>query len=270
MHGKGWPAHRLNLFKNTVAVVGLGLSLLLFPAPLPTQGWIWRDLILSGVVGIAVSDTAAFVILETWGAQVASSSFCLSPPFTALISWLILGETLSVREWLGLTIAVLSIMGVVLLGSRSKKNNEGRLKYSFWVILLCCLLCPLTQAIGAVWAKRALSQVDPLMASFVRMLASAVILVLFGKRLKGITWGNFRLPSVKAIFWGSFIGALLGVYLMSLGLSLTKAGIAGTLAAIFPLWVIPISHWYLKEKVTRLEIVFTITAISGVIIMLSG
>jgi drug/metabolite transporter (DMT)-like permease len=269
-HGKGWPAHRLNLFKNTVAVVGLGGSLVLFPAPFPSEFWMWRDLIFSGLIGIVVGDTAAFVVLEAWGAQVASSSFCLSPPFTALISWLILGESLSLREWTGLVITVGSIVGVVTWGSRSQKSKEGRVSYSLFVVLLCCLLCPLSQAIGSVWAKRALTHVDPLMAAFIRMLFAAIALALLGKRIKKVFWGNLKDPSVKAIFWSSFLGAFVGVYLMTLGLSLTKAGIAGTLSAMYPLWVIPISHGYLKEKVTKMEIGFTVTAIAGVVLMLTG
>ena len=269
-NAKGWAAHHLNLFKNTVALLGLGGCLVIFPAPFPSEFWMWRDLIFSGIIGVAVGDTAAFIILEAWGAQVASCAFCLSPPFTALISWLILGETLSGREWVGLVIAVISIIGVVSWGSRSKKSQVDRVAYSVVLIVACCVICPLSQAIGAVLVKRALTQVNPLMGTFIRMFFSSVVLALFGKKVKNLSWKKLKQPSVKAIFIGSFIGACLGIYFGSLGLSLTRAGIAGTLSSTFPLWVIPISHWYLKEKVTRMEIVFTVTAIIGIILMLSG
>jgi drug/metabolite transporter (DMT)-like permease len=43
------------------------------------------------------------------GSGAAASLFLLSPPVTAVMAWLVLGETLGVRELVGLAVAVVGV-----------------------------------------------------------------------------------------------------------------------------------------------------------------
>ena len=49
------------------------------------------------------------VLVRRGGASAGSAVFFLSPPVTALLAWLVLGETLSAREAVGLVVAVVGV-----------------------------------------------------------------------------------------------------------------------------------------------------------------
>ena len=49
------------------------------------------------------------VLVRRGGASAGSAVFFLAPPVTALLAWLVLGETLSLREGLGLVVAVVGV-----------------------------------------------------------------------------------------------------------------------------------------------------------------
>ena len=50
------------------------------------------------------------------GAGAAASVFFLMPPVTAVLAWLLLGETLNVRELIGLVITVLGVAAATRSG----------------------------------------------------------------------------------------------------------------------------------------------------------
>lgn len=58
-------------------------------------------------------------VVRGGGAGAASSVFFLSPPVTALMAWLVLGDTLDVRELLGLVIAVTGV--AIAVGRRPRR-----------------------------------------------------------------------------------------------------------------------------------------------------
>ena len=60
------PPQSMNLFKNTVALLLLGLTMVLFDLPLDSQrsATDWWRLCISGVLGIAIADTFTFMALE--------------------------------------------------------------------------------------------------------------------------------------------------------------------------------------------------------------
>jgi drug/metabolite transporter (DMT)-like permease len=57
------------------------------------------------------------------GAGAASSIFFLMPPVTAVLAWVLLDETLNVREVIGLVIAVVGV--AVATRDRSKPSDDG-------------------------------------------------------------------------------------------------------------------------------------------------
>ena len=88
----------MNLFKNTVAAALLGLTL----AALLLSGWTelplqrsrtdWARLLLSGVLGIAASDTLIFMALRRLGASLLAVVDCIYAPTIVALSVLVLHE----------------------------------------------------------------------------------------------------------------------------------------------------------------------------------
>jgi len=87
------------------------------------ERWIWLS--LSGLVGFVVGDLLLFQAFVVIGARISMLIMSLSPPITALISWLMLGEILTPMNWLGMTVTLTGIVMVVL--KRGEKKRPGTL-----------------------------------------------------------------------------------------------------------------------------------------------
>ena len=59
----------------------------------------WFYLVLSGLVGFVFGDLCLFQAFVVTGVRVSMLLMALSPPMTALISWLVLGENLSLKSF---------------------------------------------------------------------------------------------------------------------------------------------------------------------------
>lgn len=89
------PPTAVNLFKNSVAIVLLMLTLALMGAPLldlRRSASDWLVLAASGVVGIAVADSLFFSALARMGAGSLAVVECAYSPFVVLTAVLALGE----------------------------------------------------------------------------------------------------------------------------------------------------------------------------------
>jgi drug/metabolite transporter (DMT)-like permease len=75
--------------------------------------------VVNSILGLALLG----ILVRARGAGAASSIFFLMPPVTAVLAWLILGETLNLREVIGLVIAVVGV--AVATHDRSKPSDSG-------------------------------------------------------------------------------------------------------------------------------------------------
>ena len=73
--------------------------------------------VVNSLVGLAL---LAMLVLRG-GSGAASSLFFLSPPVTAVLAWLVLGETLGARELAGLVVAVVGVAAA----TRSRPPGDG-------------------------------------------------------------------------------------------------------------------------------------------------
>lgn len=105
---------KLNLFKGAIAITLLVLTVFLrndfLPGIAPVPLCL---LLLSGVVGIGIGDTAFFVALNSLGPRRALLMETLAPPMTAIGALIFLQEQLSVGAWCGLLLTILGVAWVV-------------------------------------------------------------------------------------------------------------------------------------------------------------
>jgi drug/metabolite transporter (DMT)-like permease len=121
LFAKDVPARALNLYKNLLALVCLAVAAAVIRPELPPDGGPFLILGLSGILGLSLGDTALFAALRRLGAQVTSASQCLAPPISAVAAVLMLGESLTARESLGLTVTTGAVAAIIYFGKR-----EGR------------------------------------------------------------------------------------------------------------------------------------------------
>ena len=117
-----------------------------FPLDAGADRWMW--LALSGLVGFVIGDLLLFQAFVVVGARISMLIMALTPPITALVSWLMLGEVLSPMNWLGMIITLTGISIVILKRENSSDTENKRRKiksaYSVPGILL---------AFGGQWGR---------------------------------------------------------------------------------------------------------------------
>ena len=59
-------------------------------------------------------------------------------------------------------------------------------------------------------------------------------------------------------------GAYVGLVLMSLGLKYSKAGVATAILGTYPIWVVPVAHFYLGEKTRPQTTIWIVLASLGI------
>lgn len=252
--GRAVGPAEMNLLKNVVALAMLGLTLLFVGQALPdAAGPAVALLLLSGVVGIGLGDTAYFETLNAVGPRRALLLETLAPPLAALLALVFLGETLHPGAWLGIAVTVVGVIWVITEGAPAGSGTApeaaavagGRLRRG----LLFGLLAALAQAGGAVLSRAAFLEADvsSLWSAFLRLAAGAVVLGPWLALTRCRVGGWLRQPGAAALggrlLAAITLGTYLALWLQQVSLKLTLAGVAQTLFATSPLFVLPFAAW---------------------------
>jgi drug/metabolite transporter (DMT)-like permease len=238
--------------------------------PLTAELERWSWLALSGVVGLVVADGFLFQSYVWIGPRLGSLLMSLSPVVSALLAWLILAENLTAGQIAGIALAIGGVMWVILDHNSPRRTSEDRRRY-LWGILFG-LGAATGQAIGLITAKKGLDGDFPaLSGNVIRMLAAAatlwVITFFQGQARATIRRLTSQRQAVLNIAGGAFFGPFLGVWLSLIAIQLTQVGVASTLMALPPIFLLPISHFVFKEQLGWAAVLGTIVAMAGVAIL---
>ncbi len=266
------------LFAVTIySVILLATTGRLFPEEL-TQGQVlW--LALSGLIGLVIGDGCGFKALVMIGPRLTTLLWGTAPIMATIISWPFLGEKLHLVHLIGIVITVSGVSWVVA-ERRFKSQNHFNLQAdhpdsgTLLKGVFLGLLAALGQAAGLVLSKHAMlnegPMLDPLPASFLRMLSSAIMIWAFAA-LRGKLVDTLRgFKNARAMFYavgGAIFGPFLGVWTSLIAVVYIPAGIAATLNATTPIWIIPNVIVYYKEKVSLRAVFGAIVAVCGVAIL---
>jgi drug/metabolite transporter (DMT)-like permease len=137
---------------------------------------------------------------------------------------------------------------------------------------LCGVLAAIGQATGLVFSKQGLAgNFSPISANVIRMCAAVLALWLVtllqreaGKTIQTLKENPaaFRLLALAAL-----IGPVFGVSLSLLAVQNTAVGIASVLTSLSPIFMLPISYFYFKERLGWQAIAGTVLAMAGVVIL---
>jgi drug/metabolite transporter (DMT)-like permease len=131
------------------------------------------------------------------------------------------------------------------------------------------------QATGLILAKQGLDgDFSPISGNVIRMLAAAaVIWAYFGLRGEIPKTTRKLLNHRKAalqILGGTLFGPVIGVSFSLLAVQKTAVGIASTLIALTPIFLLPIGYLVFKERITWRATFGTFIAITGVALLFLG
>jgi drug/metabolite transporter (DMT)-like permease len=259
--------NRLRLLLATLFLIGAHF-LLKLPLPWLAGGQRWFWLGLSGVVGLVLGDALLFEAFVRIGPRLSMLMMSLAPILSTLLAWLFLGERLTALQLLAIFITVFGIAWVVQDRNRQAPVDSADRGTTLSGLLLG-IGAAAGQAVGLVLAKEGLAGDFPaLSGTFMRMLAAAAVLwaITLLRRQAGTTLHKLT-SRPRAALWilgGSFTGPFLGVTLSLVAVQRTEVGIASTLMALPPVFLLPVGYFVFTERFGWPAILGTLVALVGV------
>jgi len=283
-----WTVTSLSFQKATSRVGGLPVNILRllialiiycivskltrgFFLPLDASKHIWIWMAISGLVGFVFGDFFLFKSYEYVSARISMLMMSLSPPIAAFISWLALGETMTIKALFAM---VVTLFGIFLVITEKKKltiesaikTNKLKFKYPLRGLIFA-FLGAIGQAGGLVISKYGMGDYNVFAATQIRVIAGSIgffVLVFLMRQ-----WGHLivAIKDKKAMLYisiGAFFGPFIGVYTSLLSVKYTSVGIASTIMSIIPVLIIPPAIIFFKEKVTIKEIIGSFVTVGGV------
>ncbi len=255
----------LNLYKGVIAGILLFVTILWLG-----HGWQGFNsygvslLLLSGMIGIGIGDTAFFAALNRLGERpTLLIAETIAPPISIVLAYLFINERIALSSIVGIVITLLGVAWVILERSNNQPGVPKHRRHG----LQLAMVAAISQAIGAVLSREAFIQSDisPLVSSLIRLLGSTAFLILW----MHITRRTMITPSIKSkrviifILVAAFLGTYLGIYFQQLSFKHTSAAIALTLFATSSLFVLLIAV-IRREKVTIRSGLGALVAVLGV------
>lgn len=263
----------VNLLRLIVGLVFLSVFNLIYRGkffPVDASADAWFYLSVSGLIGFVIGDLCLFQAFVLIGARISLLIMSLTPPITALISWVLLGEVLTLQNWVGMIVILAGITLVIMKKAEKsgfeKRKNRIQLGYPVMGVLLA-FLGAVGQGAGLVLSKFGMGSYDAFAATQIRVIAGIVgfslVFTVIGRWRDVLIGMTFRKPMIQ-LSVGAFFGPFLGVSFSLIAVKYTSAGIAATLMALVPVFIIAPSALILKEKITFKEIIGAIVAVGGV------
>jgi drug/metabolite transporter (DMT)-like permease len=279
-------SHRLgsmtaNVLRLSMAIIFLGVLLWITvgsPYPVYASGKAWWWLSLSAIVGYVFGDWCLFNCYLSIGARFGQLFMTLAPPIAAIAGWAILGETLSWKS--GIAMAV-TLGGIAISILSRGGGHKVQLTLPFKGVLLG-LGAGAGQGVGLVLSKvgmqyyassipadapSIMADMLPFASTMIRaVIGAAGFLALMalqkdlpklGKAVKDRTGMGYAL--IMTLF-----GPVLGVSLSLMAVQYANAGIASTLMALTPVFIlIPYAVIY-KQRIKFREVLGVLVSMTGV------
>ncbi len=241
--------------------------------PLPTDAsphaWAW--LAVSGLTGFVFGDLCLFMAYVRIGTRLASLMMALAPLLTAVIGWLLLGETLSGRDTLGMALTVAGIGWAVFEGN-PPASGQGLAPQPRALLsgLALGFGGALGQAGGLVLSKLGMGSYDAVAATQVRVVAGIAGYVVILTALRWWPRVGESLRDRRALGFaslGAFFGPFLGVSLSLFSVRHTVAGVAASIMALQPVIIIPLVVILHRERVGIGGVLGALVAVAGVALL---
>lgn len=272
---------QFNVVRMLLSIVMLGLTLWCFtgsPVPLYANGDAWLWLSLSGFVGYLLGDYCLFNSYILIGSRFGQLFMTLAPIAAAFSAWAILGERMSFQAVVGMLVTISGI-GLSVLNKGGGKHRLS-LKLPLKGVLFG-IGAGIGQGVGLVLSKvgmnhyvqsipageELVADLMPFASTMIRAITGFIgffLVMIFQKKLTTMSVALRNRKGMNAAVWATFAGPFIGVSLSLMAVQYTEAGIASTLMALTPIFILWPSSFFFGQKVTAKEIAGAIISVVGV------
>ncbi len=266
---------QMNVIRMVASFIILAFMLwLLTGTPIPqgmnSEAIIW--LLASGAVGYLFGDFCLFSCYVLIGSRMGQLFMTLAPVFSALAAWALLGETLNPQAIAGIVVTVSGI-GLTVLSREEKQDGHHRVHVDIPLRgVLFGIGAGLGQGVGIVLSKVGMGLCEatpmlPIAATMVRAIAGllgfSIAYAWKGDRQR-MRQGLHDSRTMGAAAGAVLTGPVIGVSLSLLAVQLAPAGIASTLMALTPIFILWPSRWLFGQRITMREVLGSLIAVGGV------
>ena len=230
-------------------------------------------MMLSGVIGIFIGDTALFACLNRMGPRQAGLLFSCHAVFSAILGYFLFSETMTHLEFIGSMLVFAGVLTAIFFGRKGQRTNQlETLKGNIWVGVGLGLLAALCQALGGIIAKPVMqTSIDPVAASAMRMMTAFTAHYLFF--LTGAKLAKATQPMTRKIFAitavNGFLAMAVGMTLILYALQEGNVGMVALLSSTTPIMLLPILWVYSGKRPNRFAWLGAIIAVIGTGILVS-
>lgn len=260
-------------FLAAILWVGVG-----HPYPVYADGKAWAWLAASALVGYVFGDYCLFNCYLSIGARFGQLFMTLAPPMAAMAGWAILGESLS---WKSILAMAVTLCGIAISILSRGGDHHVRLTLPLKGILLG-LGAGLGQGVGLVLSKvglehyaaavpadapAAMDTLLPFASTMIRAVvggAGFLALMALQRKTQDLRAAAHDRKGLGYALIMTLFGPVFGVSLSLMAVRYTSAGIASTLMALTPVFIlIPYAFIY-HQRIKAREVLGVVVSMTGV------
>lgn len=210
-------------------------------------------MLLSGLVGIFIGDTALFACFNRIGPRRAGLLFSCHAVFSALLGIWLFDEQLLGWKLVG-GILVFSGVALAIFFGQSRQKDASHHHWegshgTLWVAIALGLTAALCQSLGAVIAKPVMqTDIDPVAASAMRMTSAFAAHSLL--RITGLRLARPHQPITLSIFLqvalNGFLAMAVGMTFILYALRYGDVGMVALLSSTTPIMILPLLWLYTR------------------------
>lgn len=233
--------------------------------PVDASAYAWFYLFISGIIGFVLGDLFLFEAFVEIGSRISMLIMSFVPPITGILGFLIMGEVLTTKNIIGMTITISGVAAVIL----KKNDKESKVEFSHSIRgIIFAFLGAVGQALGMILSKKGMVDYNnSFAATQIRIIAGILgfVVIFFIMRRWSNFFKAFKNPTaLLSTSIGAFVGPFLGVSFSLLAIQYTTTAVASTIMAIVPVLIIPPSIIIFKEKITAKEVIGSIITVIGI------
>jgi drug/metabolite transporter (DMT)-like permease len=230
-------------------------------------------LVLSGIVGIFIGDTALFAAMNRLGPRRAGVLFATHALFSVVLAYIFLGETQWGWTLIGSSLLMSGVMTAIFFGKRKTElhaweANQSQLRSG----IALGLLAALCQAVATLMLKPLMqTDIDAVSASAVRMTTAFVLHQLIF--MLGFKVARAYLPMNINVFLlvlaNAALSMVLGMTLILQALKHGDAGMVAILSSVSPVLVLPLLWLVYKRSPAAGAWLGALLTVAGTVLILS-
>lgn len=248
--------------------------------PQYTDAAVWGWLSIAGLVGYVLGDICLFRAYQEMGSRYGQLFMTLAPLFSAIGGFVAFGEEIRALTWLAI-ILILAGIGMSIMGGKAKEGTKRPALKITPKAALFGVGAAMGQGFGLVLSKLGMlsyeaslpSGVDesqimmPFAATLIRCCSAMIgftILMSLKRDWKSVPVMMKNRNAMVPMTVATVFGPVLGVSLSLLAVTYTSTGIAATLMALVPIFILLPSALFFHQRITALDVVGAVTAVGGV------